>query len=301
MKKNVASQDIGAQMITASDGTAFTGTVSVDITEDGGTQTGGAGTGPTHEGNGYHGYVPTQGETDADHIAFTFTGTGAIPVTIQVFTDFPQTGDNFARLGAPAGASVSADIAVIEGQTDDIGVAGAGLTAINLPNQTMDITGSITGNLSGSVGSVTAAVTVGTMNANVINSASIDGAAMDGKGNWNIGKAGYALSSAGDQSIADLVLPPTNTALSDIPFLFVAASDHVTPVTGATGTAVTRSIDGAAFGAGTGTISEIANGIYQYDASAADVNGKRITFRFTASGGTPGAADDTFLIVETSA
>jgi len=39
-----------------------------------------------------------------------------------------QTGDNFARLGAPAGASVSADIAVIEGQTDDIGVAGAGLT-----------------------------------------------------------------------------------------------------------------------------------------------------------------------------
>lgn len=41
-----------------------------------------------------------------------------------------QTGDSFARLGAPAGASVSADIAAIEAQTDDIGVAGAGLTAI---------------------------------------------------------------------------------------------------------------------------------------------------------------------------
>lgn len=41
-----------------------------------------------------------------------------------------QTGDAFARLGAPAGASVSADIAAIEGQTDDIGVAGAGLTAV---------------------------------------------------------------------------------------------------------------------------------------------------------------------------
>lgn len=36
----------------------------------------------------------------------------------------------FARLGAPAGASVSADIAAIEAQTDDIGAAGAGLTAI---------------------------------------------------------------------------------------------------------------------------------------------------------------------------
>lgn len=41
-----------------------------------------------------------------------------------------QTGDSFARLGAPAGASVSADIAAVEAQTDDIGVAGAGLTAI---------------------------------------------------------------------------------------------------------------------------------------------------------------------------
>lgn len=40
-----------------------------------------------------------------------------------------QTGDSFARLGAPAGASVSADIAAIEAQTDDIGAAGAGLTA----------------------------------------------------------------------------------------------------------------------------------------------------------------------------
>lgn len=34
------------------------------------------------------------------------------------------------RLGAPAGASVSADIAEVEGETDDIGIAGAGLTAI---------------------------------------------------------------------------------------------------------------------------------------------------------------------------
>lgn len=47
-----------------------------------------------------------------------------------------QTGDSFARIGA----------------------AGAGLTNIDLPNQTMDIVGNITGNLSGSVGSVTGAV-----------------------------------------------------------------------------------------------------------------------------------------------
>ncbi len=41
----------------------------------------------------------------------------------------------------------------------ETGSDGDHLTAINLPNQTMDITGNITGNLSGSVGSVTAETT----------------------------------------------------------------------------------------------------------------------------------------------
>lgn len=49
-------------------------------------------------------------------------------------------------------------IADILTDTAEIGAAGAGLTNINLPNQTMDIVGNITGNLSGSVGSVTGAV-----------------------------------------------------------------------------------------------------------------------------------------------
>jgi hypothetical protein len=52
-------------------------------------------------------------------------------------------------------ASTLADILI---DTAEIGVAGAGLTNINLPNQTMNIIGDITGNLSGSVGSVTGAV-----------------------------------------------------------------------------------------------------------------------------------------------
>jgi hypothetical protein len=52
-------------------------------------------------------------------------------------------------------ADHTANIAAILVDTAEIGVAGAGLTNINLPNQTMDIVGNITGNLSGSVGSVT--------------------------------------------------------------------------------------------------------------------------------------------------
>lgn len=132
MRKNTASQIVGAQLVSATDGSAFTGSVTVAVTGDGGTQTtGSVGSGAcTHEGNGFHTYAPAQAETNYDHVAFTFTGTGAVPVTVQIYTSFPQTGDSFARIGAPVGASISADIAVIEAQTDDIGAAGAGLTAI---------------------------------------------------------------------------------------------------------------------------------------------------------------------------
>jgi hypothetical protein len=106
MKKNVASQRIGAQMVSASDGSAFTGSVTVYVTGDAGTQAAGSvGSGAcTHEGNGYHTYAPAQAETNYDLVAFTFTGTGAIPATVQVFTSFPQTAD------APSAVTVAAAV-----------------------------------------------------------------------------------------------------------------------------------------------------------------------------------------------
>ncbi len=209
MRKNVASQFIAAQLINKSTGASVTsGTCTVYVTKDGGTQASGGGT-VTHEGNGEYSYAPTQAETNATHVAFTWTHTDAVTVTINVYpvaydygdaaglglsrldaaistrstyaggdtsgvttllsrvvgtvasgTHNAQSGDTYARLGAPAGASVSADILVldnlvddlesrlgtpsnlgsgatvaanlvdIEGQTDDIGAAGAGLTAL---------------------------------------------------------------------------------------------------------------------------------------------------------------------------
>lgn len=122
MKKNVASQVVGAQMVSATDGSAFTGSVTCYVTGDGGTQAAGSvGSGAcTHEGNGFHTYAPAQAETNYDHVAFTFTGSGAVPATVQIYTSFPQTGDNYARLGAPAGASIAADIAGVQSDTNDI-------------------------------------------------------------------------------------------------------------------------------------------------------------------------------------
>mgnify|MGYP003441341683 CR=1 FL=1 len=142
MKKNVAGQKIGAQLVSATDGSAFTGSVTVYVTGDAGTQAAGSvGSGAcTHEGNGYHTYAPAQAETNYDLIAFTFTGTGAIPQTVQVFTSFPQTGDSFALIGATGSgltslatqASVNTiddfldtEVAAIKAKTDNLPAAPA--------------------------------------------------------------------------------------------------------------------------------------------------------------------------------
>src|SRR5690349_8402384 len=96
MKKNVAGQRIGAQLVSATDGSAFTGSVTVYVTGDAGTQAVGsvASGACAHEGNGYHTYAPAQAETNYDLCAFTFIGSGAVPATVQVYTQFPQTVDN---------------------------------------------------------------------------------------------------------------------------------------------------------------------------------------------------------------
>ena len=88
-------------------------------------------------------------------------------------------------------------------------------------------------------------------------------------------------------------LPIRNRPYSDISFpMFLVSNGD--PAPGLTGFTVTRSIDGGAHGAAGGTVSEIGAGEYSYDAVAADMNGKKITFRFQAA-----TADDTFYTVRT--
>jgi len=114
MKKNVASQSIGAQML-ATDGTAFTGAVSVFVTINGGTQSAGGGAAPVHEGNGFHSYTPTQAETNGDYIEFTFVGTGAAPAGRGVYTTFPQSTDHTTPL-----ATIDFTVNSILIDTDDL-------------------------------------------------------------------------------------------------------------------------------------------------------------------------------------
>lgn len=110
-------------MVSATDGSAFTGSVTVAVTIDAGTQaTGSVGSGAcTHEGNGYHTYAPAQAETNGTLIAFTFTGAGAVPATVQVFTtgfdvtaaQWPANTTQFAgqTVTAAAGVTLPASVA----------------------------------------------------------------------------------------------------------------------------------------------------------------------------------------------
>lgn len=112
MRRNVASQVVGAQMVSATDGSAFTGEVTCSVTGDGGTQaTGSVGSGAcTHQGNGFHTYTPSQAETNYAHVAYTFTGSGAIPVTVQIYPmSYDSSGVVSANLTQISGDSTAAD------------------------------------------------------------------------------------------------------------------------------------------------------------------------------------------------
>lgn len=114
-------------------------------------------------------------------LAATFPGTvasttnitaGTITTVTTLTGHTPQTGDNYVRLGAPAGASVSADVAAVKVDTAAVkvktdflpsataGAAGgvfiAGTNAAT--TITTALTTTFTGNVTGSVGSVTGAV-----------------------------------------------------------------------------------------------------------------------------------------------
>jgi hypothetical protein len=106
--------------------------------------------------------------------------------------------------------AVKADTAAILIDTAEIGAAGAGLTAINLPDQTMNITGNITGNLSGSVGSVTGAVGSVTAGVSVaaggISSTSFAAGAIDAAAIAADAITNSELAASAAQEIADEVL-----------------------------------------------------------------------------------------------
>jgi hypothetical protein len=85
-----------------------------------------------------------------------------------------------------------------------------------------------------------------------------------------------------------------NTALAKFAFLMTDSTNHA-PATGKTVTC-TRSVDGAAFGAGTlVNVAEVGAGMYTVDFGAGDLNGDVIVLQATAA-----ASDVTFVTLVTA-
>jgi hypothetical protein len=133
MQKNVASQKVSFVAYDATTGLPKTGdaaNITAYVSKDSGAVTVLGDTSAAEldatNAKGCYSFDLTQGETNADMLVFTAkSSTANIYIDpLIIFTRPPafntsvaQTGDNFARLGAPAGASVSADVAAVKVDT----------------------------------------------------------------------------------------------------------------------------------------------------------------------------------------
>lgn len=150
------------------------------------------------------GHTAQTGDTYA--LANGVTGFAAIDTVVDAIlvdtaTTIPATiatvDSNVDAILVDTGTTIPATIATVDSNVDailvdtaEIGTAGAGLTNINLPNQTMDITGNITGNLSGSIGSNTE------LGPTEVNAEVVDALATDTYAEPGIGAPGATVSLA---------------------------------------------------------------------------------------------------------
>ena len=105
---------------------------------------------------------------------------------------------------------------------------------------------------------------------------------------YTSGQAGYILGNR----ISTQSNTVKNAGLANFEFVMVDTAG--VPRTGLT-VAAQRSIDGAAFGSCSNSVSEVSSGVYKITLSAGDTNGNVITLRFTATG----AQDRLITIVTT--
>ena len=126
----------------------------------------------------------------------------------------PTVGSVFHELMSKTAGSFTFDQTTdsLEALRDNTGTAGAGLTAIDLPDQTFNLTGNITGNISGSVGSVTAAITLPTIPVDWITSSGLAASAVT-----EIQSGLSTLDAAGVRTAVGLASANLDTQLDTLP------------------------------------------------------------------------------------
>ncbi len=177
--------------------------------------------------------------------------------------------------------------AATPGAAGGVFIAGTNAATTITTGLTTTFTGNVTGSVgsvTGATGSVTAAVTLPSIPANWVTAAGINAAAMNGKGDWNIGKTGYALTAGEhtalvnetwDETTAEARTAGTYGQLfkdnvnATISSRSTYAGTAVASVTGAVGSVAAGGITAASFGASaidaaslaTDAVNEIADGL----------------------------------------
>jgi hypothetical protein len=144
---------------------------------------------------------------------------------------------------------------------------GTGTGQVNLSSGAVPVTGDFTATMKTSIGTAVAASAVASVTGNV--------------GGNVVGSVGSVTGGATQASL-NATRYAKNTASQKVYFTLVDSTDHVTRKTGITVTAQ-RSLDGAAFGSATGTVTEVGSGVYYLSTSTADINADDVVFRFTGT------------------
>src|SRR5690606_27548358 len=163
-------------------------------------------TAAAHDANGYYNCELDATDTNTvGTLVLTVAESGALPVRHEFQVIEEAAYDAIYAASAPGPLPADDDGSGLT----EAGGTGDHLTAINLPDQTMNITGNITGNLSGSVGSVTGAV--GSVTGNV--GGTINGLTATAQGNI---RTAVGLASANlDTQLAALPTAAENRAEMD--------------------------------------------------------------------------------------
>ena len=187
---------------------------------------------------------------------------------------------------------------------DNYSLISAGVKAATVVGNVGGSVGSVVGNVGGSVGSVVGNVggSVASVVGNVGGSVGSVAGGVTGSVGSVVGGVGGAVGSVvgnvggtiGGFASGQGPRFRKNVAVSNFMFLMTDSTNH-NPATGLT-VSVTRSIDGAAFGAGAlSSVTEVSGGWYRVDFAAGDTNGNTIAFRATATG-----ADDLNIAIYTN-
>jgi hypothetical protein len=192
LQRNTASQVfvIPGSLRAVADGSAVTSTATITIVKDG-TGASGAGT-LTHISGGAYKYAPTQGETDCKIMGYVLEATGAITLAGSVRTTNADPNDAAALGLTRIDGAISSRMASYTQPT--------GFLTATFPT-TVASTTNIT---AGTITTTTNLTNLPSIPSNWLTAAGIAASALNGKGDWNVGKTGYAL--AGAQSISSLAI-----------------------------------------------------------------------------------------------